>query len=839
MASASGTVDLGGSKTFSGEDEDHKEYKRWKTWMSNKLLTLSDKIPASARGAYVYTMLAGRALEAVEHLEVAEYQKEGGEKVLFELLGIRFPSKDSADELSENLTKIFELKATEGETLKNWISRASEAFERLRRKTSVNFPEEARGWIILNRAGLSAEQRAVELARSLGSLKREDIGKALRSCYPEFTVPKKKVFSAAAVNNDPSSHEDTLENEDDSEFADVEQFLADTAGADDGAADSYEESDVREILAATWQERRKSLSKLQKARRFHEAGQARRSFRVEVEELKKRTRCHRCQQIGHWSRECKNPASKGSGKGGSKSSTGPKMDSGAAVVEHFVASVGNGLTMLQRLRARLKADGADDVPEPGDHEQFLVSSPGFSVLDSGCGKTIVGEETLREFQQLWCSHGVDQPELQPEVNHFRFGNGPRETTTHVVSMPVILGGKRGSIRAAVVKGNAPLLISRSALRTLKAQIDFGASELKVFGEGKVIPLKTNAAGQYVVYLLGQSDVGEAVFPEIMQADTNSQPSTVELPEHAEPSPEGCVEPVACEHPIPEVHSPGPDPLSSWFRVDQGLTYVPITGKQSPLWHQIIRRKVINVDNNEVILDEEIDHNLPKRHYFVLRRKPQEKACPTECLPVHQICQVAAEIRKEHKYPGTYVKGRRLLVSEVFSPPRFSQIAESYGFAAWSYDLINGNDFRKSADRDRVKHELQAQPPDLLVLCPPCTNEGGWWNLNSSFLTLEEKMKKQRESRLYIRFCCELYTQQVQSGRHAIFEHPKGARTWSYSEVKALLGHVVKCHMCRYGLRLPDSCNLIRKSTNLLVSHEHMTSLGLGKCRSARTSWFHH
>ena len=478
MASASGTVDLGGSKTPSGEDEDHKEYKRWKTWMSNKLLTLSDKIPASARGAYVYTMLAGRALEAVEHLEVAEYQKEGGEKVLVELLDIRFPSKDSADELSENLTKIFELKATEGETLKNWISRASEAFERRRRKTSVNFPEEARGWIILNRAGLSAEQRAVELARSLGSLKREDIGKALRSCYPEFTVPKKKVFSAAAVNNDPSSHEDTLENEDDSEFADVEQFLADTAGADDGAADSYEESDVREILA--------------------EAGQARRSFRVEVEELKKRTRCHRCQQIGHWSRECKNPASKGSGKGGSKSSTGPKMDSGAAVVEHFVASVGNGLTMLQRLRARLKADGADDVPEPGDHEQFLVSSPGFSMLDSGCGKTIVGEETLREFQQLWCSHGVDQPELQPEVNHFRFGNGPRETTTHVVSMPVILAGKRGSIRAAVVKGNAPLLISRSALRTLKAQIDFGASELKVFDEGKVIPLKTNAAGQYVV-----------------------------------------------------------------------------------------------------------------------------------------------------------------------------------------------------------------------------------------------------------------------------------------------------------------------------------------------------
>ena len=332
MASASSSGDLGGSKIFSGEDEDYKEYKRWKTWMSNKLLTLSEKMPAAAKGAYVYTMLSGRALEAVEHLEVDEYQKEGGEQVLFKLLDIRFPSKDSADELSENMTKIFELKAIEGETLKNWISRASEAFELLKRKTSVNFPEEARGWIILNRAGLTAEQRAVALARSLGSLKREDIGKALRSCYPEFTVPKKRVFGAAAVSDDPSSFDEGLEQDDDAEFGDVEQFLADTAGADDEPDESYEESEVREILATTWQERRKSLNKLQKARRFHEAGQARRSFRVEVEELKKRTRCHRCQQVGHWSRECKNAPVKGSGKGGSKSSPGSKTDAGAAAV---------------------------------------------------------------------------------------------------------------------------------------------------------------------------------------------------------------------------------------------------------------------------------------------------------------------------------------------------------------------------------------------------------------------------------------------------------------------------------------------------------------------------
>ena len=99
-----------------------------------------------------------------------------------------------------------------------------------------------------------------------------------------------------------------------SAFADVEQFLADFQ-EDPGDGEAYEEDEVREILAVTWQERRKTLNRLQKARKFQEAGQVRRQFRVEVEELKKKTRCHKCLQTGHWARECRNPSVKGQGKG--------------------------------------------------------------------------------------------------------------------------------------------------------------------------------------------------------------------------------------------------------------------------------------------------------------------------------------------------------------------------------------------------------------------------------------------------------------------------------------------------------------------------------------------
>ena len=62
------------------------------------------------------------------------------------------------------LTEVFGLKVLPNETVKGWIGRASELFDRLKRKTQVDLPEEARGWLLLHRCGLSEEQKAVVVA---------------------------------------------------------------------------------------------------------------------------------------------------------------------------------------------------------------------------------------------------------------------------------------------------------------------------------------------------------------------------------------------------------------------------------------------------------------------------------------------------------------------------------------------------------------------------------------------------------------------------------------------------------------------------------------------------
>ncbi|CAJ1407221.1 unnamed protein product [Effrenium voratum] len=434
MAGASAT-DVA-PKVFSGETEDAREYKRWKTWVSNKLLTLDTKVPEAARGAYVYTLLSGKALESIEHLEPEEYQKKGGEQVIFRILDARFPQKDVSDEMSETLTAVFGLKAQEGESLKVWIARAGELFDSCHRKCKVTFPEEARGWLILNRSSLNEEQKAVVLARSNGSLKREDVGKAMRSCYPDYVVAKRRSVGAGLVESGDLP-DDALADESDPLVEEMEAFLAEFEPASREEPDEiFDENEVAEALAVSWKDKRKELNKLQRSRRFGAAQDLKRSYR-----------------------------------------------------ETFVAAV--------------------------EWSSSGVYDPDETLL-----------EQVRRLRQ------------GKLVNHFKFGNGQRESTDTSVKLPVIIAGRTGIIKAAIVKGAAPLLISRSALQTLQAVVNFGTNEMSLFEDQLVVPMTTNAAGQYVINVLDHQPEKQSVsFAEVMMSvkDDPEVESTAELGAAAPPA----------------------------------------------------------------------------------------------------------------------------------------------------------------------------------------------------------------------------------------------------------------------------------------------------------------
>ena len=84
----------------------------------------------------------------------------------------------------------------------------------------------------------------------------------------------------------------------------------------------------------------------------------------------------------------------------------------------------------------------------------LISSPGYAVLDSGCGRSVIGAETLAQFQSLWRQAGIGPAAEVPEQNSFRFGSPAPGCGD--ASVP---GRQARLVRAAVIKGKAPLLTS--------------------------------------------------------------------------------------------------------------------------------------------------------------------------------------------------------------------------------------------------------------------------------------------------------------------------------------------------------------------------------------------
>ena len=174
------------------------------------------------------------------------------------------------------------------------------------------------------------------------------------------------------------------------------------------------------------------------------------------------------------------------------------------------------------------------------------------------------------------------------------------------------------------------------------------------------------------------------------------------------------------------------------------------------------------------------------------------------------------------------------IGEVYSEPRVTKEAESQGLpSAGAYDLKNGYDLTKASDRERCFKKLEIEDPDVLVVSPPCGPFSILQEWNYSRMPLKKAVLMLQEGVQHVNFAMRLFEWQVRRGKVALFEHPRGARSWKEPRVercKRLQGvELVEADQCEFGLRVRAEEGLNKKPTRFMVNSEAIANKLRRRC----------
>ena len=130
----------------------------------------------------------------------------------------------------------------------------------------------------------------------------------------------------------------------------------------------------------------------------------------------------------------------------------------------------------------------------------LAVPPGHAIVDTGCTSTLVGADSEKKWNEELnrMTGGALQAEREPSDVKFEGINGEARAS-YQVKYPVRLGGRDGFVKASVIPGKAPFLLSIQALRQMRAKLDCGSDTLEIPGIG-LLKLAVNSVGHYLLPL---------------------------------------------------------------------------------------------------------------------------------------------------------------------------------------------------------------------------------------------------------------------------------------------------------------------------------------------------
>ncbi|CAE7498867.1 TY1B-DR1 [Symbiodinium sp. CCMP2592] len=488
-------------------------------------------VPKEKQGLKLVQVLTHTAKAAVDSMEVKDIKGETGyTNVVAKLKEAFEPYTETALPRAMEAA-FFGPPRSAKETVADYLVRFQKAQTALKAE-GVTLPKKAEGYLLYRQSNLTAEDDSKLLTWLAGDFDVAVVTRNLRKLERVKADGKGIYFGepagdgsldgepAAEVYYDAGQPEEEDDDEDDDQFVYIQEGELDQVLDEDEVMDalaSYQQ--VRQQL----KDQRKGRGFFPKGRpadqkgkssgkgKFDKHGKGSGQRRLHIEELKLRTRCRTCGQVGHWSKECRQgrseqPSSTGQRPPGSSSSGSPSKASSFYWNSGAAASSGASFfTFGEALRATQEKGRADVAPFIG-----IVTNESQALVDTAAQEGLIGRPALLRLCGALRNHHL-QIHWVDKQSCAR-GIGGQARTIGVCEIPLGIGGTPGVLEATVVSDDVPLLIPISLLRALGSVIDLPSNVLRLTFVNSEAPMTTLPSGHAAVSIVDFGSCGWQ-FPE--------------------------------------------------------------------------------------------------------------------------------------------------------------------------------------------------------------------------------------------------------------------------------------------------------------------------------------
>ena len=397
------------------------------------------RLPEEQRALVLYQHLQGRAWIEAEELDVETLASAQGMTVFRRWVQERYQEIE-VSKIAEALTQFFKrLKRQPGQTVREFNSAFDRAHTRLL-EIECRLPEVAKAWAYLNALSLSSSEELSLLASVNNEYNTARLQRAATLHEKSLRAPwglRKPNFSGDARGRIKGVFHTDLEDIDEDGF-------------------DFEEDGIPEELAAELHEAYVAHENVRAKIRDASRGKTIETDKglpgTSAERLalaKSRSFCAGCKRRGHWHRDPECPLNQGqksalennASKGGPKDLDNPNGPSGRGAREAYVVHV------------------AYELGDANVNEGLLA------ITDCACSKTVAGQPWLEAYLVAARQAGLD-PQLEPCEEEFRFGASWVFKATYGATIYLDIAGKHIAVRASIVNGEVPLLLSRKVLANL-------------------------------------------------------------------------------------------------------------------------------------------------------------------------------------------------------------------------------------------------------------------------------------------------------------------------------------------------------------------------------------